>query len=414
MATALEARYLPVLDAERIHLINAELDQYEEYQKKFDPRIVSEKLNYSADQARKDAERLLFAAYRADPTGGPWSQLIRRSPRRAWEHLKDASLLAMDLRETAEILLCFYEDLARLGCADPLPDIPPRMGWHPIAERLSARNESLDENLMSLGISPHSRVVIAVEGESEEMHAPKVWKALGYPNAPELIRYMKFGGVGHDPTKVGALAAAPLIARKDEGGRFWWVIKPPTKFLIAADPEEIYAPDKVVDTRKKILNEIRDVIKAQGAEASEEQIDSLVEIQTWPASCYEFAHFTDEELADAIATFHTTCNGWSREQLIGALAYWRRLNKDIKRAWESGRWDEHLHKPVEPWVYKVSKTKLAEALWPVLERKIAHSMTDDSIPLPPIAVVIRGAYHTAQNWRHGTFVLAVPEEEAGN
>jgi len=45
-------------------------------------------------------------------------------------------------------------------------------GWHPLVERLSFRHETLDENLIDLGISPHPRVVLALEGESELCHAP--------------------------------------------------------------------------------------------------------------------------------------------------------------------------------------------------------------------------------------------------
>ena len=77
-------------------------------------------------------------------------------------------------------------------------------------------------------ISPHPRVVLAVEGEAEEIHAPLVWKALGYPEAPELFRLLKLGGVGRDLEKVAALAAAPLVGEKAPGERAaWLLIKPP-------------------------------------------------------------------------------------------------------------------------------------------------------------------------------------------
>ena len=37
---------------------------------------------------------------------------------------------------------------------------------------------------MELGISPHPRVVLAIEGDTEEVHLPLVWQTLGYPEAP--------------------------------------------------------------------------------------------------------------------------------------------------------------------------------------------------------------------------------------
>jgi hypothetical protein len=239
--------------------------------------------------------------------------------------LKDAALSALDFREAAELLLCFYDDLARRGIAEPLPEIDPRMGWHPLHERLSFRRDTLDQNLMHLKISPHPRVVLAVEGDSEEVHAPKVWKALEYPDAPELIRVLNLGGTDRDMQKVAALAAAPLVGQKESGREFWWLIKPPTCFMVAADPENQFERARVNVTRTLMLDEIRSVLKAQGVKANDSELEALVEIRTWTQSCYEFAHFTDEELADGIIAVHPTCNGWSRDELIGLF--------EVGRAW---------------------------------------------------------------------------------
>src|SRR6185437_12556088 len=48
MATALEARYLPVLDPEWLHLVNTEQGEYNTYRRAFDPVAMSERLKYSA------------------------------------------------------------------------------------------------------------------------------------------------------------------------------------------------------------------------------------------------------------------------------------------------------------------------------------------------------------------------------
>ena len=42
-----------------------------------------------------------------------------------------------------------------------------------------------------------------------------------------------------------------------------------------------------------------------------DELDELVEISVWDAPCYEFAHFTDEELADGIMAAHETIDGWT-------------------------------------------------------------------------------------------------------
>jgi hypothetical protein len=68
-----------------------------------------------------------------------------------------------------------------------------------------------------------------------------------------------------------------------------------------------------------------------------------------------------------------------------------------------------LGRPSGPWEYKVSKTKLAEALWPMLERKIEAAMADEDAEVPPIVEVVVAAFRTAQNWRYKSFVLTAAE-----
>ena len=145
---------------------------------------VSKVLSYTAENAHEDAELLLVRAHSIDPVGWSWSRLIRRAPRDSWKDLQGAALSAMDLRETAEILLLFHQDLVDHGKAEALPDMAASIAWHPLHERLSFRQDTLDQDLMRLGISPHPRVVLAIEGDTEEVHVPKVWKALGYSEAP--------------------------------------------------------------------------------------------------------------------------------------------------------------------------------------------------------------------------------------
>ena len=401
--TALEARYLPKLDPEWIHLNNADPDQWQRYRDRFDPVAMSAQLGYSAAQARQDAEWLLLRAHRLDPVGNSWSRLIRRAPRRAWKDLKDAALSAMDYREAAEILLLFCEDLAARGAAEPLPVIPS-VAWHPLHERLSYRHRTLDEDLAHLGISPHPRVVLAVEGDTEQVHAPLVWKALDYPDAPELMRLLKLGGVDRDLEKVAALAAAPLVSGKitGAGGRsYWQLIKPLTCLYIAVDPEgKYFAPGKVDKTRTAILNELKAVLKAQGVtNANPEELDHLVKIRIWSGRCYEYAHFTDDELADGIMAVHTTSNGLSREQLVVAIANERARGKDIKEVWS--QWE---HRPAKP--------ELAEALWPTLQAKIDRCRVDPEAPVPEIVEVIEDAHHLAQRWRYQSFVLGEESSHA--
>jgi hypothetical protein len=297
----------------------------------------------------------------------------------------------------------FYEDLAAHGQAEPLPS-----GSHAHQERLSHREQTLDEDLVGLGISPHPPVVLAVEGETEQAHVPRVWKELDYPDAPELMRLLMLGGVARDLEKVAALAVAPLVGPKIPSHRpAWPLIKPPACLYIAVDPEGRYfAPDKVEKTKSDILDEIRAVLKAQGVSSTNPaELHELVMIRTWSQSCYEFAHFTDDDLAGAIGNVHNDINGWTQDQLVEALAYWRDKKKDMKRVWESGGWDQQTKTVTGKWAYEVSKTKLGEALWPTLKARIERCRVDAEAPVPEVVRVVRDTYHLAQRFRYQSFAL---------
>jgi hypothetical protein len=58
------------------------------------------------------------------------------------------------------------------------------------------------------------------------------------------------------------------------------------------------------------------------------------------------------------------------------------------------------------WEYDVSKTALAEALWPKLKAKIGRFQIDDEAPVPEIVEVVQDAYHLAQRWRYPSFALS--------
>jgi hypothetical protein len=221
------------------------------------------------------------------------------------------------------------------------------------------------------------------------------------------MRLLKLGGVNKDLTKVAALTAAPLVSGRGPGANTWRLIKPYTRLIVAVDPEGPYATQAMVgNERTKILNEIKDVLQAQGVTSPNEvELNQLVDIRTWQESCYEFEHFTDDELADGIVAVHQTIGGWSRAELVAALRYWRGRNDDIKRVWTSGRQDPQTRQMTGKWAHEVSKTQLAEALWPVLEQKIDQVKASTTAPVPPIVEIITDAYHLAQQWRYISFLL---------
>ena len=388
--TALEARYLPNLDPEWAHLSNTDHEEWREYRRSFDPEAVLAALEYSPTQIRDDAEWLLLKAGSLDPVGSKWSRLMRRAPRDAWKDLTGPARMAMDHRIAAEILLRCYEDLAQSGKAEPLPPVQP-YSPHNQHERLSYHPQTLDQDLSALGISPHPRVVLVVEGETEEYIAPRVWRTLQLPNAPELMRILTLRGVTERIVKVGALAAAPLVGELH--GEYYDLIKPPTMLMVAVDPDKPYdTPQEVAARRTEVLNEIKLVLAAQGAEADPDDLEHLVEIRTWPASCFEFEHFTDAELAKAILEVYHGHGAPDEAGLVRALSAHRSNRQDISKVWTNWHPSE------------VSKTALAKKLWPVLEAKILDESAGDA---PTIAKVVYEAYLQAQDRRYKNYVLRV-------
>ena len=65
------------------------------------------------------------------------------------------------------------------------------------------------------------------------------------------------------------------------------------------------------------------------------------------------------------------------------------------------------------WEHGVSKTALAEALWPTLKAKIDRLQFDDEAPVPEIVDVIQDTYHLAQRWRHVSFGLSEDPGSSG-
>lgn len=388
--SALEARYLPVLQPDWIRLSGLDVDKWEEFRRSWSAIGVSQQLGVTGPEAQAEAERLLSLARRHDPNG-QWSRLICRAPQDKWRTLSGAALLSLEMRIAAEILLLFTDDLALGGAATPVLR-PGGQAWHPLHERLSAHDDTpLDDLLTDLGVSPHPRLVLAIEGETEELLVPRVFDALGLPQAPDLVHVLCMRSTTKDLGPAAAFAVTPLVGRRH--GDTYDLIKPLTRLYIAVDPEAPYDSQTAVRrVRNNIIGMIRGAVAAQGAELDGDDLDDLVKIRTWPHGCFEYSHFTDEQLANALMQVHPTCGGHDKVALMRMLKRHRDAGHDIKAVWSNG------------WGSKPSKPALAEALWPALREHIAAALNGDG-PVPPIAEVVDEAYHLAQETRHHRYVL---------
>lgn len=381
---ALEARYLPELTRPRVHLRSADSVEWHRYVRDFDPAAVLRRLGVDRDVLPGTAGSLVATADRLDALEGQWRELVARGTRKSWDSLGGPCLMALDHRLAAEILLRCDEDLP--SRASPLPvgktfNRPDR--------RISHRGETLDNVLARLGLSPHPRVVLIVEGHTEEQLFPRVRDTLGIPDSIEAMRFVTMRGIKENLSRLIALASAPLISAMRDGDLLR-MARPPCYSFVMVDPEGPFeTPAMVRNVRRLVTKELQAVAAAQGYFVSLDELAQLVRIHTWAASCFEFAHFTDDELADAVVTAR------QRRSPVGftaEIARARSKGSDVKSAWAG-------------WARKPSKVRMAEALWPILEAKVVKAMNDQDAPVPPVAQAILDAYDLVAQVHPGTYSL---------
>lgn len=392
--TALEARYLPLVRPRWIQVTNAEPDEWRAYRTSFDPVAVASDLGIDAAFARNFAERLLMHAKRIDPLG-TWARLVRRSIPKAWETLNGDALIAHEMRLAAEILLLFYEDLASKGAADPLPVIDG--GWHhPLLDRISDRQDgSLDRLLAAKGISPHPGVVLMVEGESEFHLVGRIRDHLSLGRDPDTIQVVCMRSADRQLALLAAATVAPILGDRREGS--FEMIRPPTHLVIAVDPDDRWDTDAKIKRQKQlVIDEIVKVVAAQSAALDPDVLDQLVEIHTWNGASFEFAHFSDNELADGLQRISEEAARTARDELVGQIAEVRRRKRDLRQVWSQ-------------WNHKPSKIDLADALWPIMAASIDAAKRGE-VDAPELAAVVQEAHRLALNSNIGTFVIASAPE----
>lgn len=389
LLVALEARYFPEIKKPWVHLSNATFEEWHAYKAQFDPSAVVRRLGWTPEELARTADELLFWARRSDPLKGQWSDLVQRASSRSWDKLEGHIVVALDARIAAEVILLCFEDLAQRSQAPTLSEHPE---WCCSQEsRLSRFATSLDGALSALGLSPHPGVVLVVEGETEEILFPLVRDRLQFTDAHGIVRSVVMRGTKADLTKLVAFAAGPLIDRPQ--GEDWLLMKPPTRVLVAVDPDDPFdSNEKIKEEQRKMIDEIVAVIRAQGVEPQRHELDSLIRIETWSQSCFEFAHFDDEELASAIEIVHPDCNGLTHERLVVALGQHRQHGQDIKKVWAK-------------WRRPPSKRALAKELWPHLEAKIAAAEAGHAAAFPEVVLRLQMAYQDAGGRPAGRWVL---------
>ena len=393
---ALEPHYLPFVV--RLAHVPDDEDGYQRFEEAFDPVEVFTWLGVSAEVLQKQAETLLHEADALDPLRD-WLSLVRKIGPSHWDELRGDARLAIDRRIAAEMILLFLEDLHASGTARALPVIPRRAA-HPLRRRLADRDEDIDAVLTEFELSPHPALVLVVEGPTEMTVIPRAMAVLGVPHRDSHIRLVNRGGV-----KVSDKLLLPYVALPALGERLTQsmrLLRPVTRYLAVADAEGGYATAELRETlRAGLVRLLLNALPTKDAE-SERQVNDLVSIETWNAqgTTFEFAHFSDLQLARALIRLHAGPTPPRLQTLRADIRRQRTDHKPLKHVWSD--WPDP--KPAKP--------LLAEVLWPLLERMLRRAVRLSAVESVPIGRVIVHAERMARQFRRSRIVWAVePESE---
>ncbi|MEU4715259.1 hypothetical protein AB0F73_16590 [Micromonospora purpureochromogenes] len=355
---------------------------------------------------REEAESLLHDAHSSDPLVD-WLPLTRHAGIRGWSKLKGLPLDCMWARIGAEILLRAHEHLAAQGHLEPLPNVAD-LTWHvALHDRLTPRDgdgDSLERALGKLGLSPHPRVLLLVEGLTELDHLPRLLAEFGLTK-PEQVRVQQCEGSKVNAHLIARYEITPRLGKKikktspAEGVQL--LDRTPTALIIAMDAENKFeTPAKCANERRKLQNAIREEVAFQGGEIGQADLDYLVEVRVWGDDKYELANFTDDELVPAItqlakmqANPDVTSPTWEQD-LRAELQSARAKHDDIKVP--MGR----LH-------VREDKPELAKLLWPTLIAKCEAELASNDARTPVLALVLDVRQKVAM-LSSGGYVLSAP------
>jgi hypothetical protein len=401
--TALETKYLPRLrgHGHTAHYIGPDIDEILKYQHSFDPVAMLQWIGWDAEQVRVAAKRLLFTADTIDPLED-WYKLVRLCHPDKLQKLRGDALVALDHRVAAEILLRFYEDLVRVGAAPPFEPIP-KFARGPYDTRLYASTDELDDVLTDFGLSPYPSLILVLEGETEWLLVPRVMDLLGIPRQPNFIELFKGQGVDTDFGVLASYVALPILGEQLEDSI--QLTRPPTHFMVAVDPEKKFKEaNKRERKRQQWIGQVyRAVPYTYRTSILRDELQSLVSVETWGEQSFEFAHFTDEELAKGIVKVYQGPQSPSLAKLQAILGNIRASAGNIDSLWEG----EHWLKPLP------RKTDLAEALWPVLEAKIRDAASLGVPETVPVVRVLLRAEETAATLPREHVIIRYRSTEQG-
>ncbi len=377
---ALATRYLPGILGELSMPIGVDEGGLRRYRAVSDVRDLLQRAGLDLSRLQGKADALLAQAH-SEPLG-KWLPLMRYASYKGWSKLQGEPLDAMWRRVAAEILLRAHEDLAADGAVDPLPDLTGTTWWTSQHDRLTPRYEeakTLERALAELGISPHPKVILLVEGETELYHVPRLLAEFGLTQ-PQQVRVQRTKGSKINAHLIARYGVTPRVGRRLHDR--WMLDASLTALVIAMDAENDFETQAKRDkVRRQLQEAIREEVKYQDANISQGELDALVHVRVWGKDKYELANFSDNELVPAITKIAATQSNpriespsWDQD-LRAQLQEARAKHYDIKV-------------PLGRLRVAEDKVELAKLLWPVLLAKCEAEYVADSVETPVLKLAL--------------------------
>lgn len=334
---------------------------------------------YPIESLRDTAEFMLLHAGSIDPVS-EWWDLIRHSNHEGWFRLGGAALEAVWWRLGAEVLLRAHEELAEAGELEALPDLAGSRFHHALMDRPGPPQDGpgLERSLARLGLSPHPRVILVVEGETELHYIGTLLTEIGLSRR-HLVRLIAQGTSSDWPRQL-ATYIAPRLGGSI--GRRRVLDSMPTALVVAMDAEGDWeTPRQRSRNLARMQRIVRDQVVAQGSTLTPDELDTLVKVRTWGEFTFELANFADDELEVGlreVARRHKLADPDDPNvsaNLRSAIVHVRQHKLDVKVVFDRMQWAVH-------------KMTLAEELAPVLVAKLDHDQSDpDHVHSPAIQLV---------------------------
>ncbi|WP_130333823.1 hypothetical protein [Streptomyces sp. BK022] len=334
------------------------------------------------DSARlsESADALLVAA-NSEPLV-KWLPLLRHASYKGWSRFRGEPLDAMWRRVAAEVLLRAHEDLSANGFIEPLPDLTGKIWWTPQHDRLTPRYgeaQTLERALSELGLSPHPKVILLVEGETELYHVPKLLAEFGLTQ-PQQVRVQRTKGSKINAHLIARYGVTPRIGRKLKDG--WMLDASLTSLVIAMDAENDFATqDKRDKVRRQLQDAIREEVKYQDADISQTELDALVHVHVWGDDKYELANFSDDELMPAITKIATV----QKNARVASSSWEHNLRRELQEA-RAKNFD--IKVPLYRLRVTEEKVELARLLWPILLEKCETEYVSDQVETPVLKLAL--------------------------